>query len=197
MNIGKQVYLLIIAVAVMIGSCGKRDSDEETAEKYFQSLGENQARLLVQINGKEFYSDASVFGGQILLSDNVLNISLTDQFGGKTMLSLAKEKWYEQHPIRCVIEPDAPDGTSLKIGKIIDKQQMIGEGYMMTKGEISAPVFTKDKMIFKIKGEVGKYSDFQRPDQFLPVEGMIVYKKPAVSLGNITEKEAFSSMIPN
>lgn len=197
MNIGKQVFLLIMAVAAVISSCGKRDSDEAIAEKYLQSLGENEARLLVRIGGKEFYPEASVFGGQVLLSDNILNMSLTDQFGGKVMISLAKEKWYEQSPIRDRIASDGPGATSLKIGKIIDKQQMIGEGYMMTKGEISAPVFTKEKMIFKIKGQVGKYSDFQRPDQFLPVEGIIVYKKPAVSLGNITEKEAFSSMIPN
>jgi hypothetical protein len=183
---------LILAVMVMTSACQKQDSDDRIAESYFKSLKDNQARIIVTIGGKEFYESTSIFNGQILLTEGVLSMTLTSQFDGKTIINLVGEKWYAKTPVTEEISADQ-SGTSLKIGKIVDRDKMIGEGYMMTKGEITATTFSKDKMIFRIQGQVGKYSDFQQPDRYLPFEGLIVYKKPAISFGDITEKEVFGS----
>lgn len=183
---------LILALMVMTSACRKQDSDDRIADSYFQSLKDNQARFVVTIGGKEFYEPTSIFNGQVLLTKGVLSMTLTNQFDGKTIINLVGGKWYAKSPVTEEVSADQ-SGTSLKIGKIVDRDKMIGEGYMMTKGEITATTFSKDKMIFKIRGQVGKYSDFQQPDHYLPFEGLIVYKKPAISFGDITEKEVFGS----
>ncbi|SKB99705.1 hypothetical protein [Dyadobacter psychrophilus] len=188
---------LLLFLAFIVFSCSSKDSSDQAADQLFQTLKENEAKIVITIGGKEFYPNESVFSGQALISDNMMNLTLTDQFEGKTIINLGGEKWYAAKPITKAITANGPVETSIKMGKIIDKQQMIGEGYMMAEGEITATEFTKDKMVFRIKGKVGKYSDFQQPDKYIPAEGFIVYKKPAVSFGNITEKEVFSSSISN
>ncbi|MCF2486701.1 hypothetical protein [Dyadobacter sp. CY347] len=188
---------LLLFLAFFVFSCSSKDSSEKAADQLFQTLKENEAKILMLIDGKEFYPKESVFSGQVLLSDNMMNVTLTDQFEGKTIINLGGEKWYAAKPITKTITANGPVETSIKMGKIVDKINMIGEGYMMAEGEITATAFAKDKIVFKIKGKVGKYSDFQQPDKYIPAEGFIVYKKPAISLGNITEKEVFSSSISN
>ena len=186
------VFLLII----MVG-CINRDESAELAEKYWKGLHDNQARIIATIGGKPFYSDESVFSGQVILSENVLNLTLTDQFDGRTIINLAADKWYSRRPVSQTIESYEQSATSLKMGKIIDRAKLIGEGFMLTKGDIVAVTFEKDKMIFRIKGEAAKYSDFAKPDQYLPFEGLIVYKKPAISLGDISEEAIFGSTHSN
>ncbi|MCF2501633.1 hypothetical protein [Dyadobacter chenhuakuii] len=188
---------LLLFLALFVFNCNSKDSSDQAADVLFQTLKENEAKIVVTIGGKEFYPKESTFSGQALISDNMMNLTLTDQFEGKTIINLGGEKWYAAQPITKAITANGSVETSIKMGKIINKAQMIGEGYMMAEGEITATTFTKDKMVFRIKGKVGKYSDFQQPDKYIPAEGFIVYKKPAVSLGNITEKEVFSSSISN
>ena len=188
---------LALLLVLFVLSCHSKESSDQAADALFQTLKENEAKIVMSIDGKEFYPKESVFLGQALMSDNMMNITLTDQFEGKTIINLGGEKWFASKPITKAITANGPVETSIKMGKIIDKTQMIGEGYMMAEGEITATEFTKDKIVFRIKGKVGKYSDFQQPDKYIPAEGFIVYRKPAVSLGNITEKEVFSSSIPN
>ncbi|MHA4738084.1 hypothetical protein [Dyadobacter sp. MSC1_007] len=192
MKTGRLLNTLTLALMVVGSACQKQDSDDRISDSYFQSLKDNQARFVVTIGGKEFYEPTSVFNGQVLLTEGVLSMTLTNQFDGKTIINLVGEEWYAKSPVTEEVSADQ-SGTSLKIGKIVDRDKMIGEGYMMTKGEITATTFSKDKMIFKIRGQVGKYSDFRQPDRYLPFEGLIVYKKPAISFGDITEKEVFGS----
>ena len=188
---------LLLFLAFFVSNCRSQDSSDQAADELFQTLKDNEAKIVMSIDGKEFYLKESVFTGQVLMSDNMMNVTLTDQFEGKTIINLGGEKWFAAKPITKAITANGAVETNIKMGKIVDKINMIGEGYMMAEGEITATAFTKDKMIFRIKGKVGKYSDFQQPDKYLPAEGFIVYKKPAVSLGNITEKEVFSSSISN
>jgi len=79
--------------------------------------------------------------------------------------------------------------ASVKIGKMKDRIKMIGEGYMLVDGTLTLRELTNEKLVFSIKGDVGKYSDFQQPDKLYPVEGWIVYKKPDMHFENITEAE--------
>ncbi|MCF0064036.1 hypothetical protein MUK70_27540 [Dyadobacter chenwenxiniae] len=188
---------LLLVFTFLVFSCSSKESSDRVADQLFESLKENQAKIVISIGGNNFYPQESIFSGQVLISDNLMSLTLTDQFEGKTIINLGGEKWYAAKPIKKAIGSEGPIETSIKMGKIVDKEKMIGEGYMLAEGEITATTFTKDKMVFRFKGKVGKYSDFQQPDKYIPAEGLIVYKKPSVSLGNITEKEAFSSSISN
>lgn len=186
-----------IFLLVALAGCNARSRSAEEAEKYWSGLHDNQARIVAQIGGKLFYPDESVFAGQVIVSGNVLSVTLTNQFDGRTIINLAGEKWYERNPVADRIESYEQNATSLKMGKIVDREKLVGEGYMLTKGTITALTFEKDKMIFEVDGEVARYSDFERPDQHLPFHGLIVYKKPAISFGDVSEKEVFGSTHSN
>ncbi|TLU98872.1 hypothetical protein [Dyadobacter luticola] len=191
------ILILLAMFDCLCQACTSKESTDEQTETILKSLKDNQARILVKIDGKEFYLAQSVFSGQTLFTPDVLNVTLTDQFEGKTILNIAKEKWYATGHVGDDISTDGRTASNLKMGKIIDREKMIGEGYMMTEGKIEAVRFAKNSMIFKLTGKVGKYSDFQQPDKYVPFEGTIIYKKPAVSLVNITENEVFSASTTN
>jgi hypothetical protein len=189
-----RIRLLVILISFYSFTCEQKSNRNEQADKAFLSLKENQARIIISIDGKPFYADKSIFTGQVLLSDQMMSMTLTDQFEGRTIITIGGETWYLQKPVSKKIILDNPFNASVKMGKIIDKEKMIGEGYMMAEGEISAQEFSREKMVFAIKGKVGKYSDFQQPEKYVPVEGFIVYKKPAINMQGVLEKEVFSSM---
>ncbi|MGX5854420.1 hypothetical protein ACWKW6_12270 [Dyadobacter jiangsuensis] len=195
MNILKRLAGCVFLLTALVG-CTTRDEAID-AEKYWEGLNDNQARIIANIGGKPFYSNESLFSGQVIMSENVLNVTLTDQFDGRTIINLAGDKWYGRRPVSDRVESYEQSATSLKIGKIIDREKLIGEGFMLTKGDIVAVTFEKSKMVFKIRGEVAKYSDFRKPDQYLPFECLVVYKKPAISLGDISEQAIFGTTHSN
>lgn len=187
-------------VLVLLGvwaGCNPQSKSASEAEKYLEGLQDNQARIVAMVGDKPFYSKESVFSGHVIMSADVMNVTLTDQFDGRTIINLAGNRWYSRRPVADRIERYDQSATSLKMGKIIDAEKLVGEGFMMTKGDIVAATFEKDKMIFEIRGEVAKYSDFQRPDQYLPFHALIVYKKPAISMGDISEQAIFGSTHSN
>lgn len=189
--------LALICLVVIGAGCRSENAVVEKAEKYLRALNDNQAKILLTIGGKQFYPRESVFTCQTLASSNVLNLTMTDQFDGRTMISIAQNEWYAGQPAGAGIEVGGQGATTLKIGKLTDRQKMIGEGYMMTNGAISVVTLDKEKVIFEIKGEVGPYSDFHAPEKLLPLEGIVVCKRPAISFGDVSEKEVFGSTHSN
>lgn len=190
------VYFTIVSLSVSIESCRQENDLQLKTEQVLRVLNDNQAKVVVHIDGKEFYPDSSLFTGQVMLTDHMLSLSLVDQSEGRTMLNFGGGKWYAERPlIKEIVLRDAFN-AGLKLGKLVDKERGIGEGYMMTEGRIEAVLFEPDKMVFRITGKVGKYSDFEKPESYLPLEGYIVYKKPAISWSNITGDEVFKSVKP-
>jgi hypothetical protein len=188
------VSLAVTVLSLLLVNCKKENDFGQEVNQVLKELNGNQAKVIVDIDGRKFYPDSSVFTGQLLLTDQMLSLALTDQFEGKTMLSIGGEKWFEQKPIsRQILKNDAFN-ASLKLGKLVDAKNMIGEGYMMTEGRIEAVVFERDKIVFAISGKAGKYSDFQKPEKYLPLKGLIVYKQPAINWSNVSEVEVFSSI---
>lgn len=196
MKVLANLAYLWLSIAVLTG-CGSRYKALDQAEKYLALLKDNEAKILMTIGGKEFYPEQSVFLCQLLASREVLSLALTDQYDGRTIINIAQNQWYANLPFVAAVDADGNGVTSLKIGKMIDRKKLIGEGYMMTRGTISVLTFQKEKVVFEIKGEVGPYSDFQTPDKHLGFEGIIVCKRPVISFGDITEKEVFGSTHSN
>lgn len=182
---------IIVFIILFCFACNSRNADKEKIDKFYNSLKENEAVISFEIDNKEFYSLQSIFKGEIQISDNLFSLTLVDQNAGRTIVNFGGNKWYSQSPIKKNVFVNDEGGTSIKIGKIIDQKKMIGEGYQMIDGTITAEQFLKEKIVFKITGKAGKYSDFQQPDKFVPVEGLIVYKMPKINYVNITEKEVF------
>lgn len=186
-------YRIIVFNVLFCFACNSGNADKEKIKEAYDSLKENEASVLFKIDNKEFYSPQSIFRGEIQISDNLFSMTLVDQSEARTIVNFGGDKWYSQSPIKKEVFVDDQGGASIKIGKIIDQEKMIGEGYQMIEGTITAKEFSKEKMVFKITGKAGKYSDFQQPDKYVPVDGLIVYKMPKINYRNITEKEVFHS----
>ena len=193
MRLLRIAYFTIASLGFLIMGCRTEDNMAQKASQMLKDLKENQAKVIISIDGKEFYPDSSVFSGQMLLTDQMLSLAVTDQFDGKTMLNFGGDEWYGKSPVSKEVDLKDAFNASLKLGKMVDTKNMIGEGYMMSEGKIEAVTFELDRMVFSISGKAAKYSDFGTPEKYLPLEGFIVYKMPAISWSNITEDEVFSA----
>ena len=184
-----KIFCLFLA-APFFTSCASSDGNDEI----YQQLGDNQAKVVYKIDGKEFYPQESIFRGDVNASDKLLSITLIDQFDGRSIVSFGGDDWYLSIPSKKEVFSDDQVNAGVKMGKLIDKQKMIGEAFIMTDGAVTLEEFSKDKMILSIKGKVGKYSDFEQPTEFKKFDATIVYKKPVFNLLNITEEELFSAI---
>ena len=187
----KGICFLLFAATLTWMSC--TSSRNKKIEEYLESLGEKEALVSFNIGDKEFYRDKEIFLAEAYISKGIFNLTLSSKSGDKTIISFGGEKWYERSPIHSKIQNDDPSAANIKIGKLIDAEKMIGEGYMMTEGEVTAIEFSPTQMVFEISGLAGKYSDFQQPDKHLKVKGLIVCKQPQITMAGIDEKQVFAS----
>ncbi|MCF2444437.1 hypothetical protein L0657_10765 [Dyadobacter sp. CY345] len=189
MNYLKPTFYLFFFITIFISSCTSSDDD-----KMYGQLGENQAKAIYKIDGKEFYPPESIFKGEVSVSDKLLSITLIDQFDGRSIVSYGGDDWYLSIPSKKDVFSNDQVNAGVKMGKLTDREKMVGEGMILSEGTVTLQEFSKDKIVIKIQGKVGKYSDFEQPTEFKNFDGTVVYKKPAFNLLNITEEELFSAI---
>lgn len=185
MSLHKYFYCLI---SVLFIACG---SNDDSSEKVFQTLNDKQAKAIIKIDGGDFYSKESIFKGNVQVYDNSFRLNLNDQFDSNVIFTIAGDKWYEAKPIKRQITIENQTSGSLMVGKIKDRVQRTGEGYMMTKGEMEIKTFTDEKFIVKFKGKISKYEFLQDASKWNDFEGVIIMKKPEIVLQNITKDKVY------
>jgi hypothetical protein len=180
-------YLFYFISLLIIACTGNKDNSDEV----LQSLKDQQSKAIIKINGEDFYSAESIFKGNIQVYDNSFRINLNDQFDSNVIFSIAIDKWYEQKPVtkQIIIENQAIG--SLMVGKIKDKVQHTGEGYLMTRGEMKMETFSDEKCIIHFEGKISKYEFLQDSTKWNNFEGTIIMKKPEVVLQNITKDKVY------
>lgn len=189
MNYWKLTFCLFFFIAIFISSCTSSDDD-----KMYEQLGENQAKAIYKIDGKEFYPQESIFRGEVSTSDKLLSITLIDQFDGRSIISFGGDDWYLSIPSKKDVFSNDQVNAGVKMGKLTNREKMIGEGMILSEGTMTLEEFSKDKIVIKVQGKVGKYSDFEQPTEFKNFDGTIIYKKPVFNLLSITEEELFSAI---
>lgn len=190
MNYLKITIYIFISIIPFISSCTSSGDNN----KLYQHLGDNQAKVVYKIDGKEFYPQESIFKGEVSVSDKLLSITLIDQFDGRSIISFGGDDWYLSIPSKKDVFSDDQVNAGVKMGKLTDREKMVGEGLIMSEGTLTLQEFSKEKIVIKIQGKVGKYSDFEEPTEFKNFDGTIIYKKPVYNLLNITEEELFSAI---
>lgn len=161
------------------------------ANAIYASLKPHQAKVLIQFDGTDFYRPESIFTGQVDVYDTFLRLNLSDQFESNIIVSFSGENWYKQKPIKRPIFLDNQVAGSVMIGRLTDKVNRRGEGYLMTDGTISVDALSDDKVVLRLTGKVGKYA-FQRiPTKWNTVQGLIVMKNPSLRLRDITRQDVF------
>ncbi|MBE9465003.1 hypothetical protein ACFP1I_16710 [Dyadobacter subterraneus] len=178
-----------LILSLLFSSC----SPDTSEDSIYNQLADKQAKAIYKVNNKEFYPSEGVFSAEINASDKLLSMTLVDQFDDRTIISFGGENWYVAVPVKKEVFADNQVNAGVKMGKLLDRKKMIGVGYVMSEGIVTLQEFSKDKVVIKVKGKVGKYSDFQEATEFFPMEGTVVCKKPTFQLMNITEEELFNA----
>jgi hypothetical protein len=178
--IGRLFILNILLVLIVNASCSNDGRDRAQEEQVLSSLDENKARAFIEIGGKQFYPKESLFTGNVHLQRDRMSLTISDQFEGQIILGFHQPAWYEQFPVRYEVSDANSSSGRLMIGRIIDEQKRIGEGYLLHSGTIEIKELTEDKLIMTINGKCGKYDGFELGKSLLEINGSIIFKKPSV-----------------
>lgn len=180
-------YTLCLIAFIFLG-CQNNNIDSNQVLKV---LKDQQARAIIKIDGKDFYPNESIFKGNIQVYDNSFRLNLNDQFDSNVIFTIAGDKWYETKPLKRQITIENQTSGSLMVGKMKDRIQHTGEGYLMTQGEVEIEAFTDEKFIVKFEGKISKYEFLQDSSKWNQFEGVIIMKKPEVILQNITKDKVY------
>jgi hypothetical protein len=175
----------VLFVLIITASCGDNLRNTPHEEQVLATLKENQAKVLLEIGGKQFYQKESLFTGNVHLEKDRVSVSISDQFDGQIILGFHSPSWYRKLPVKCELSDANRSSCRLMIGKIIDKQKRIGEGYLLHDGFIEIRQLTKDRLIVEINGKCGKYDGFELGKDLLDINGSIIFKKPNVLFLNM------------
>lgn len=177
--------LSVLFILILNTSCSDNRRSTPDEEQILGTLKDNQAKALIKIGGKQFYPNESLFTGNVHLEKDRVSLNISDQFDGQIMLGFNSPSWYRKFPVKYELSDTSRNGGRLMIGKIIDKQKRIGEGYLLYSGSIVIEQLTKDRLIVKINGKCGKYDGFELGKNLLDINGSIIFKKPNVLLLNV------------
>jgi len=168
--------LLLLAIAVACNTSSNQNFEEE-----LKVLTDNQAKVSIIINGKNFYDGQEIFTGSgYALDSSGVKISLKNQAFGNIIVSLEGQVDLNKTPLKLSFRDGFPEGSvsgSFLIGKILDSVKNTGEGYILTDGGYEILQLDNMAIIIKVKGQLRKpFGDSGLSD----IEGYIVWNKPEV-----------------
>ncbi|MFN3589468.1 MAG: hypothetical protein ACK4UP_08800 [Spirosomataceae bacterium] len=187
----KNLLLLTLLFATLFSCQKKNDIDQSLIDETLKSLKKGETKVLLELDGEPFYQEDHIFKGDVTLFDNLFRFSLFDQYESNVIVAVSANEWYQQKPISRQIIQNDQKTASVMIGKLIDKENNVGEGYLMTDGKIDFISLNKSKTVLKIAGLVGKYNAQRMPDKWQKLEGYIILKEPTIILTNVEENQIF------
>lgn len=176
-------YLIAPLCATLLFSCTSSNNSEiGDINTTLASLKDNQAKIELEIDGKSFYADTSVFQGGGYVDARGIKISLKDQSMGNVIVSLEGNNWFKNKPYKIDFKDGYPTSStmgSFLTGKINNTTQNRGEGYVLYDGFFEIKYISKDAFVVYIKGNLKKpFGD----DPLSSVEGNIIWKKPGFNI---------------
>ncbi len=187
--------LMVLLVSGILSACTSSDvNSEEDLQVYqniYQSLKTNQSRFDIKLDGKEFYQPESIFSGHLEIIHNSFTINFSDQFDSNMMIHFGGYEWYKDRPVKVKIKLDNGYSSNVMIGRIKNRAEKLGEGYLMSEGTITIKTLTKEKIVMVIDGKAKKYPKVDAIDPSYEVKGIVVCKNPNIDFLSIDEKAAF------
>lgn len=180
-------FWLFSLVALCLSACHR----EPTVEEVYSSLKPGQGKVSIQLDNNAFYPAESLFSGQVDVFDTFFRLNLSDQFESNIIVSFSGDGWYKTKPIKQPVFIDNQVVASVMIGRLTDKINRRGEGFLMTDGEITIEALSDTKLVLRLTGKVGKYAFQRTPSKWNTVTGLIVIKDPKLRFRDITRKDVF------
>lgn len=187
--------LMVLLLSGILNACTSKDinseEDLQVYQKMYQSLKPNQSQFDIKLDGKEFYQPESIFSGHLEIVHNSFTINFSDQYDSNMMIHFGGYEWYKDRPVNVKIRLDNGYSSNVMIGRIKNKAEKLGEGYLMSEGTITIKTLTKEKIVMVIEGKAKKYPKVDEQSPSFGVKGIVVCKNPTIDFLNIDEKAAF------
>ena len=185
-------YLLMLSIISIFNSCSSNNKEEDKQyQTIYQSLKDGQSKFIFKIDGNDFYKTESIFTGHLEMLEGSFTMSYFDQFDSNVMIHFGGQKWYEGRPIKATIKLDNGYSSNVMFGRIVNKAEKLGAGYLMIEGLITFKVFTKEKFVIVIEGKAKKYPKVEVSDPSYEVKAIIVSKNPKFDVVDIDGKKSF------
>lgn len=164
--------------AFLFSACTRKPDGKVT----FDALKDGEAHIDVRMDGEAFYPVDSRFRGEVTVAPNRLRLNLTDQFESNVIITLDKQGLYDQRPIRVPITIDNQVAGSVMIGRVRDKVNRTGDGFLMTDGTLTIDSLSERRVQIRIDGRVGNFTTMHNRGTWKRLEGLLVYRKPPINV---------------
>ena len=182
-------YLFVMVIGLSSGCSSEVDNDQD--EQIFNTLKDNQAKFILKLNGNDFYKSESVFDSHLELYKTTFSLGCFDQFESNVLIHFYGPNIYGGRPMKIPIILENDHTSTIMFGRMKDKQNNLGEGYLMSEGFITFKAFSREKMVMKIQGKAKKYPKTKETDPSFEVSALFVCKKPEIGYVDIDEKKVF------
>lgn len=175
---------LSLSIAFLAFSCNAKPD----ADTIFQVLKPGEAQFVVTMDGDLFYPEESRFKGEITVMPNLLRLNLFDQFESNTIIALSESNLFAKRPITRPILLDNQSAGSVMIGKVRDKKQRTGDGFLMTEGTLTVDRVSDEKVVLRLTGKVANFNTMRDQRTWKRLEALLVYRKPTITVPTNAEK---------
>ena len=179
-----RLLLTYLTVLLFFSAC-KTPPDSDTI---FASLKNGQARIIVSMDGDDFYPDSSRFKGEVTVAKNSIRLNLFDQLESNVILTLTDENLFAKRPMQRTIDVTNQNAGSVMIGRVRDKKLRTGDGFLMSAGTVTVESISEQKVVVRFSGRAGNFNTLRDQKTWKKLEGLIVYKRPIISMRSEAEK---------
>lgn len=166
-------------------------NEEIDFDQIASSLKDQQAKVIVEIDGKPFYEEDRIFTGSVMVASTSIRANLYDHLRSNVIASVMKNDWYKASVKKFQVKAGENTNVNVLIGKITDSTQNKGIGYLFMNGECQIVKYTKDLLVFKFEGLTSEYMKMSSPEEWQKIKGYIVIRKPNYQFTDIDEKSFF------
>nr|WP_293842681.1 hypothetical protein [uncultured Arsenicibacter sp.] len=178
---------LVFSLLLLLAGC----TADPNIDTIYASLKPDQAQILLSIDGKPFYSEQTTFTGGFMVNPTGFRANLADEKQSNIIITFNSTNWYKSHPAHVPVTIDNQGAASILIGKLTDPINKIGEGYLMTDGQIYIESFNKDRAVIRLEGKIARYGNQNQRSDWNTMKGLIVYRQPKISNVGIPDKALY------
>lgn len=186
----KKFLFLVVSWSAFMFSCTHSNSSEPaeitTLKQKLPALEPGQALMKIMVGERDFYAENLPFKTNILLLPQSLKLGFLNKEGSNVEMEMIRDHWYESPPhLFTLADPNAGesggDQVIVMIGKLVDKASLQGEGYFLKNGKIEVSELSRELITIVLTGNLIKPGVASVPENYIPLKGWIVVKKPDFS----------------
>ncbi len=178
---------MILMTAITLLACKNQHTDRLQLQQEITQLKDSTAIVRVSIDHENFYPESSIFTGRISLADNMFRVDFFDQYEGNTMMIFQGKIPYSKKSLSFEITPENTDLNNVMLGKVIDKVQNLGSGYVMTEGTVEVLSMNRNHIILQLSGKMMHYAS----KKVVACSGNLLFRKPTYLISNLKDEEVF------